>query len=329
MLGLVFKAFGVPMDESLRQSLPDSTRQVWDTLSPSGVLDKLDVVVAKQTKQAPLGLDVKAHQLGHGQVTNRILSLKPSSLPYRIDLTDGTVHYDGSRVTIESIRGSHDASRMSADGSCIQGQDGRWVLSLDLHSGSRLHPDAELIASLPDEMRKAMRRLQLRGPVSIRGNTQIALPNQYSPQTDVDWDLVLQLEGNRIGDVGPVESLRGEVRVKGHRDETTLNADGNVHLDSMHVYDLQVTSIKGPFSIVDDRLTLGDRVSRQSIRGKMFDGVVDLDGGLLLSSGNFDVQLAISNAQVPTLLAEFGHADQDMDRHVQWSNSIARQSGHD
>jgi hypothetical protein len=91
-----------------------------------------------------------------------------------------------------------------------------------------------------------------------------------------------------------------------------LHADGNVQLDSMHVYDLQVTGIRGPFSIVDDRLTLGDQASRQTIQGLMFDGAIELEGGLILSSGNFDVQLAISDAQVPTLLAEFGQADQEM-----------------
>lgn len=316
-LALRFQASSVPMDESLRQSLPAATREVWDTLSPSGVLDKLDVLVTKQDQQTPLGLDVKAYQLGHGQVTNRVLSLKPSSIPYRIDLTEGTVHYDGSQVLIESIRGSHDASRMFADGSCVQGLDGRWVLSLDLHGGSRLHPDAELIASLPAEMREAMRRLQLRGPVSVRGNTEIALPTEYLPSTDVDWDLVLQLEGNRIGDVGPVHSLRGEVLVNGHRDESTLRADGQVQIDSMHAYDLQITGVRGPFSIVDDRLTLGDPSAAQSsaaraIQGNMFDGTIDLDGSLVMSSGNFDVQLAMSDAQVPTLLAEFGYADQEM-----------------
>jgi hypothetical protein len=309
-LSLQFQASDVPMDESLRQALPDATRQVWDTLSPSGVLDKLDVVVTKDRLSEPLGLNVTAHQLGHGQVTNRVLSLKPSSLPYRIDLTGGTVRFDGSQVLIESIRGSHDASRMSADGRCVQTTDGRWILSLDLHSGSRLHPDAELLASLPGEMRNAMRRLQLRGPVSIRGNTQITLPSELRPQTEVDWDVVLQLEGNRIGDVGPVHALRGEVRINGHRDEQTLRAGGSIELDSMHVYDLQITGIRGPFSIVDDRLTLGDPQQRQTIQGNMFDGVVELDGGLLLSSGNFDVQLAMANGQVPILLAEFGQSEQ-------------------
>ena len=311
-LALHFQATSVPMDESLRQSLPPSTRQVWDTISPSGVLDQLDVTVTKTDALTPLGLDVTARQFDNGQLTNRALSLKPSSIPYRLDITGGTVHFDGSRVQIHSIQGRHDASTLSADGTCVEGEDGRWILALDLHSGSRLHPDAELVASLPGAMRDAMRSLQLRGPVSVRGNTQIMLPSEYLPSTEVDWDLTLQLEGNRIGDVGPVHSLRGEVLVKGHRDETALQADGRVHLDSIHVYDLQITGIRGPFSIVNDRLTLGDRESRQSIRGKIFGGTIDLDGGAILSSGNFDVGLSITDAELPTMLAEFGFTGQDV-----------------
>ena len=68
-------------------------------------------------------------------------------------------------------------------------------------------------------MREAMRRLQFRGPVSVRGRTRLALPDTTHQEPAFEWDLVLQLEGNRIADVGPVHSLRGEISVQGMRDE--------------------------------------------------------------------------------------------------------------
>ena len=49
-----------------------------------------------------------------------------------------------------------------------------------------------------------------------------------------------------------------------------------------------------------------------SIRGKLFDGTIDLDGEVVLSSGSFNVGLAVSNAQVPTVLADFGHTDNEL-----------------
>lgn len=309
-LALDFRASNVPMDESLRQSLPDSTKQVWDVISPGGLLDELQVKLTRTGNVDPLSLDVTAEQRDHMVATNRILSLRPSSLPYRLDITGGTVRFDGSRVWIDSIHGSHDASKVSANGMCVQNRDGRWMLTLDLQAGSRLHPDPELIASLPTQMREAMRRLQLRGPVSVRGRTELALPDQLHVQTDIDWDLILQLEGNRIGDVGPVHSLRGELLVKGRSDARALVADGSINLDSMHVEDLQLTNIRGPFSIVNDQMTLGNNQSQETISGRLFDGEVDLDGKLVLSSGAFDVGLVVSDAQVPIALAEYGYGGQ-------------------
>jgi hypothetical protein len=176
-------------------------------------------------------------------------------------------------------------------------------------------------------MREAMRRLQLRGPVSLRGKTQFTLPDATHPEPRIQWDLVLQLEGNRIADVGPVHSLRGELSVKGIRDEFGIRAGGDVRIDSMHVNDLQIVGIRGPFSIDGDLMRLGgdatdrsippastDSIPRKapSIRGKIFDGTLDLDGEVVLSSGSFNVGLAVRDAQVPTLLADFGHGDNEL-----------------
>ncbi len=328
-LMLNFQAINVPMDESLRSSLPYSTQQVWEGISPSGVLDELSVSIAKRGDE-PIRMNMTAKQNEHGQVTNRILSMRPSSLPYRVDITGGVVRFDGSTVRIESLNGRHDASKLSAEGVCVENAEGRWVLSVNLHSGSRVNPDAELIAALPSQMREAMRRLQLRGPVNVRGTTVLALPTETDPEPIIEWDLELQLEGNRIADVGPVHSLRGEISVQGKRDANTLLAFGDVRIDSMHVDNLQITGIRGPFSINDDRMLLGNRASGglvsgraapnrnsaaplpSSIRGNLFNGSIDLDGEVILSSASFDVGVAVQDARVPIMLADFGYGNHDM-----------------
>ncbi len=336
---LNFNATNVPMDESLRSSLPVSTRQTWDALMPGGVLDRLDVVLTLAERDRPLELDITAIQNKTDQITNRSLSLRPVAIPYRLDIAGGTVHYDGSKVIIQSLEGRHDFSRLSADGVCQQDASGQWLLELDVHSGSRLNPDAELIASLPQQMSESLRRLQLRGPVSIRGSTKMLLPTEHRPEPAIDWRMVLQLEGNRIGDVGPVHSLRGEVWIDGRRDENGLFAAGNVRIDSMHVENLQITGIRGPYAIDGDRLRLGTMATTRlpekaaafpqlatnsnsldsleiaaaqpessSIRGVLFGGQIEMDGEVILSSSDFDVSVALADAQVPKVLAELGHA---------------------
>ena len=310
---LVFNAKQIAMDGSLRASLPENSRHAWDAISPGGVLDQLDVIVTQSIHRAPVTTDVTAIQHHAPAVTNRTLSLQPPALPYRLDVLSGNVRFDGRRVFIDSIRTRHDATRVSADGKCVRDADGRWNLMLNIHGGSRLHPDAELIAALPGQMREAMRRLQLRGPLSIRGTTQMLLADATHAEPVVDWNLNIQLEGNRIGDVGPVHSVRGELRTTGTSDGKGMHAVGDLEIDSMHIKDLHVTAIKGPLVIHDDRLQLGtpatndnDSSVGQPITGTVFGGNVRLSGGVILSSGKFDVSTSISRGQVPTLLADLG-----------------------
>ncbi len=322
-LHLRFQAAKTPMDESLRSSLPHSAQETWDAISPSGVLDHLNVVIAQRGSDKPLELDITAAENESEQVTNRALSVQPSALPFRLDVTDGSVHYDGSKVVIESLRARHGGTRIAADGGCQRDPGGRWRFLLNIHSGSRLDPNAELIAALPDEMREAMHRLQLRGPVSIRGRTDTLLADADHPNASMDWDIVLQMEGNRIGDVGPVHSLRGELSIRGSRDDQGLRADGFVRLDSMHIDDLQLTSIRGPYSVRDDRLRLGGVSTGEtrtnqppaptaSIQGRLFDGTIDLTGDMVLSAASFDVGITLQNGQVPTLLADVGQGRSEL-----------------
>ena len=149
----------------------------------------------------------------------------------------------------------------------------------------------------------------------------------------INWDVVLQLEGNRIGDVGPVHSLRGELSARGRSDQTGVRADGDVRIDSMHVNDIQITNIRGPYSIRDDDLRLGELAQPafvqavafnasptstlqpqgpNKITGQLFGGTVDLTGDVKLSSASFDVSLALRDGRVPTLLADLGQGRSEL-----------------
>ncbi len=316
-LVLKFRAARVPMDDALRSALPASAQQTWDSLSPSGVLDYLVARVDQNGGANPVQIRLAASEVESAQGNREVLSIQPPEIPYRLDIANGHVVYDGTGVVIKSVRAVHEATSISAAGNCYQNQDGRWQLVLDIHGGSRVNPDAQLVRALPDQVRQGMRSLQLRRPVSVRGRTSLFLADQKHPTPQFDWDVVMQLEGNRIGDVGPVRSLRGEIKSRGVSSEQGVYAEGEVRIDSMHVYDLQFTSIRGPYRVQNDRLMLGrhSQLANQTqparaIRGKLFDGEIQLNGEALLSSATFDVQVALSEGKVPTLLASLGYGQQ-------------------
>lgn len=333
-LNLRFRVADLAMEHSLKASLPESSRAVWDALTPAGTLDKLDVQI-RQTGTAPVTLSLDASHQTEARSNPNPLSIRPKAIPYRIDIVGGRVGFHDGVVQITDLRGRHDASRLIADGVCQAEPSGQWMLTLDLQSGCRLIPDEELIAALPEQMSWAMRGLDLRGPLGLRGVTNILLASDETKSPVINWDLVLQLEGNRIADVGPVHSLRGEIMVRGIKDGELLRAGGEVALDSLHAYGLQVTSLRGPFSIMGEELRLGTlannvdpvsglplspngtsqqgtadggsaRPTRPPISGRMFDGQIDVSGTVAMSSGDFDVGVSMTNAQIATILSEMG-----------------------
>ena len=314
-LRLAFRVDKLPMDARLRSALPPQSRRVWDSIAPAGILDRVDVDLRRRGDD-PLLMNVTARQTPRQNVTTETLSLRPASLPYQLNLTSGVVHYDGLNVRIENITGTNDGSRLAAAGRCYIRKDGRWVLAMDVLGGSRLVPDAELINSLPQSMRGAMRSLQLRGPVNVRGHSDLILPDENHDEPIIDWDLVLALEGNRIGDNGPIHAIRGDIDVRGRRDATMLTAEGNVNIDSMHVYDQQITAVEGPFRIVDETLTVGsqtiDGQIGRAVRGRLFGGTVGVDGQVELGSGNFNVAMSLRDAGLSELLLDFGYGDRDL-----------------
>jgi len=319
-VGLHFQADELPLDETFRAALPSDSQQTWDALAPTGVLDLLDVQVMHAANLPSPQLLIAAKQQTRTTLDQRSVSLRPTMIPYRLDIMEGAVRFDGKQVLIESLDARHDATRLAADGRCTKSSNGQWRLDMNVRSGSRLHPDSELVNSLPTQVRGAFQRLQLRGPLSIRGTTSILMPDARHPDPIIDWGLTVQLEGNRIGDVGPVHNLRGEIMVQGKRDGLAVTADGVVNIDSMHIDDKQVTAIHGPFAIRDDRLLLGETIALvgeqtsltqpnktiSPIEGRLFGGVASLSGDVLLSNGNFDVTMAIRDGDVATLLADLG-----------------------
>ena len=150
----------------------------------------------------------------------------------------------------------------------------------------------------------------------MSGLTETLLSDESHPDPVFGWDLLLQLEGNRIGEVGPVHGLRGELSVRGRKNQQGLAADGDIRIDSLHVNDLQVTRVRGPFQIRDDRLRLGGvdgaNPLGRPIEGRLFDGTIQMDGAVRLSDASFNVRLALLEAKLQVLLAELGHGRNEL-----------------
>ncbi|WP_197451974.1 AsmA-like C-terminal region-containing protein [Rosistilla carotiformis] len=312
---LEIDGYGISMDQSLRRVLAAEHQSIWDTLGPSGVLEHLNVLVDLPAGATVPKLKIMADQYPRDDTTPRSVSITPESLPYRLNITGGRAEYVDDQVLISDLQGWHGQSRLNAQGRCVRQQDGRWVLSVDAQPPTRVLVDNDLLTALPQEVQGTFRAMQLYGPpVSLRGTANFAFPDRAHPDLDFDWDLRLQLEGNRIGDAGPVHDIRGEVHLAGERIDQATIATGSVRLDSMHVDNVQITNVEGPILIREDQLFVGQAVhdgsseavaaSTKSIRGGVFGGIAELDGQMDLTSGRFDVNGRFDSIDFATLLRD-------------------------
>ncbi|WP_153557196.1 hypothetical protein [Roseimaritima sediminicola] len=318
-LDLRFVGKGVPLDRTLRAALPEASQVTWDALAPVGILQRVDVAVSKRPQHLTPELKLVASLGDVSGVSQNTVSVRPNALPYRMDLVAGTVVYDAGRVTIKQLDARHDATRLAANGTCEAVEDGRWQLDLNVLSGSRMTVDNELISSLPPQVRGVCQRLQLRGPLGVSGKTSLLLPNDRFPQPESRFDLKVQLEGNRIGDVGPVRDIRGELTFRGEQDAAGINADGSVQLDSMHFQGIQLTGVRGPFAVRHDQLLLGvvnpalDKGENfQPIAGRVFGGQFTLSATIGLATSQYEALVSLDKVEVPAVLADFQQTQSDM-----------------
>ncbi len=80
-LALRFRGRDLPLDESLRAALAESSRQIWDSLSPTGVLDQIEVAVYHAETWAEPRLTIAAHQHPRSTIDNRTVSLRLPTCP--------------------------------------------------------------------------------------------------------------------------------------------------------------------------------------------------------------------------------------------------------
>ncbi len=339
-LNMTFRIADLDLDQPLRVALPPDSREIWDAISPSGVLDRLELHLHR-TGTGPLEIVARGEQLGvnHSTGNHAGLSIRPTAVPYRVDVTRGSVAYRDGVVTIGDVRGRHGESRFDIDGDCRRDESGQWSMRLTHQPGSRLLIDSELIAAVPPGPASALQSLDLRGAIGVRGTTRVhfADASRFGSEPTFDWDLQLQLEGNRIGGAEgrawdqSVHSIRGEVVVRGEHDGFQTQASGTVAIDSLHAYGYQFTALRGPFAIAGDELRLGNaaggrkrnrsatasenlgsRAVNSPLVGRLFGGVLDVGGVMDLPSGTFDMAVSLDQAPVAEVTEQLGGVASDL-----------------
>jgi len=307
-LVLHFKTWDVPLDESLRAAigrLNPGIERLWDSLRPRGSVDHVLLTMAHDSRTSQTRLDLRAEKWPPSQnVPGRTISIQPTWLPVQLDDVTGNLAYANGQFQLQNVSADRNGSRVEIAGHGQATSDQRWEINLDRVIADRLEVDRELIDAMPEVLRPALRQLKYRGTVSVSGNSWFAGGDKLP--LSARWDLLLDAENGAVDNALGVEHIHGGVRSLGQLDDRGLQSHGEIEIDSLVTRDIQVTQVRGPFSLDSRQLVLGSRaktldqgaVPRQ-VTAKALGGEVAVDAQVLLDSElHFGADVSLANGQL-------------------------------
>ena len=359
-LDLVFQCRNVPLDDQLRQALQPEIREIWDGFRPRGAMEQMDVFLRLPLGAKEVDLQVEATFPESDAAESNFVSIFPIWFPYQINHLTGKLTVGRGRISLVDASGRHHKTRFACQG---QGRytNTDWSLRLNNLLVTALPVDADLLAAVPQTLASPLAQLRFEGLANVNGEITLAgakIHNEFAPtpstqanqaqfanrtapnsqvqqagfsaeaynppESSMAWDVRINTnQANML--VGlPLKNVFGGVRLTGIYDGENIECDGHLDLDSMTVYENQVTKITGPFRIDNQRVTAGKFVEKfsqapggitslqsveaapaASISGILHKGVVRLDARMNnFGKNDFFVQSTLADGCIATACQE-------------------------
>ncbi|MFO0900145.1 MAG: hypothetical protein U0836_22145 [Pirellulales bacterium] len=284
-LVLNFDGQEIPLDNDLRDALRPGQQQTWNALRPQGQVN-LTADIRYETGTRALSVGVVARPLAD------TVSIEPAGFPYRVEKLAGEIHYRDGLAQWKRITGLHGATEIVCGGRAEAPAHGGWRLQLDPLEVRWNSADRELVQALPERLRRGIVRLNPAGSATVMGGLElIASPEPGVPLAS-SWDLSFQAVQLGLEAGGArLENIHGGLEhFTGRCDGQRFQAQGELQLDSVSLWEHQFTKVRGPLYLDDHELVLGSwrtepvagrplrRVSAELYGGQVVgDAVVRLD----------------------------------------------------
>ena len=262
VLEMHFDATDVTLDDDLFHALKPSAQRLWDVLRPRGAIDHLGIDLRYVTEERDLTLDVKAQKWPpQANIDGRKISFEPIWLPVPWNDVVGSVRYVNGQVEFTDLKMSrgHTTTQFSGRGH-LTGEDS-WRIDFDKLIVSGLTFDRELAAALPPRLGQVLNGAGIEGRYEVQGTASVSGVAGEMPS--VQCDVEIDVENGRVLAGAPMESICGQVHLRGIANDRGVSARGELRIDSLFCKDIHLTSIKGPIWIHSDQIVLGDFLEAQ------------------------------------------------------------------
>jgi hypothetical protein len=243
-------------------------QEAWRTLGLGGRMT-FDATVIDHPDR-PRDIDVS--------VTARGCTMKPRFFLYRLDEVSGSVRYAAGRVALQDVRARHGGGQLSVARGLVELRpEGGYTAWLQGLSGRHITPDRDLLAALPEGVRRGLQPLRLSKPVDVATALTLKADGAAGP-VRVWWDGGLALTDATLHAGVDVTGANGQFFCQGHHDGHQLRGmTGDLSLKSARVLGQPVTDVHGRLEVLPETPEV---VRVRDLQAGLFGGTVGAEARL-------------------------------------------------
>ena len=341
----------VPLDDQLRFALRPELREIWQGFRPRGTIDLIKVDMTLPIGDSYCGIAVDANIGSPSNVASpNIVSINPTWFPYQINQLTGNVKIGKGKIKLSDMQGWHQRSMITCEGDGHYADDS-WSVKLREMLVLALKIDEDLLAAIPANLAPPIRQLDYEGLVSVKGEITLAgqhrqplaqsnisplqqtfvanksaMPPIREHTTSMAWNVHFDMNQAKMKVGLPLENVYGDVHLIGRFDGKEAECRGNLNIDSLTVYDAQITKVKGPIWLDNRQTSAGvfavqqaqasatsnfapiqsESNTLESITGIMHGGVVRFDAHMNSDpTGQFYLQTTLADGNLKQFCQEF------------------------
>ncbi len=345
----------VRLDERLRAALGPHLKDVWDGFRPKGVVDRMvvDMAMPEGATEANVVVDAMLHTQTNG-VRSSSVSIFPTWFPYQLNEVAAQVKVGNGDVMVRNFEGKHGRTTVRGQGDGSYSATG-WDVRFSELLATALKAEEDFLSALPESLATPIDYMKFDGLLSVKGtmtlagqyrespdarqfaasrieqqqgqraqraSVQLAAAAQdvtirsLQPEVSMGWDLEFVMNQAKMVMGIPIENVFGKFRLIGQYDGEDVQCRGDLDIDSLTVYDAQVTSIRGPLWFDNYQALAGGMINglqqdpgqseAPSIRGQLYGGEVTIDAAISSDEqGRFALRSNITGAELKQFTQEY------------------------
>ena len=336
----------VAMDDQLQTALSHDLQEVWAGFRPQGTIGLIKVGMTMPIGHTSTNVVVEADLKHRQRQLGSNVSIFPTWFPYEIRQMMGNIKIGNGQILVSGVSGKHGRTNLSCKGEGNY-SDQSWMVKLQDLLATSVKVDDDLLVALPTQLAPPVRQMKYKGLMNVGGEITIAgflestsapllnnrqqklgyrgVPGYMTSDPTMAWDLNFAMNNAQMLVGLPIKNVFGEVNLIGTYDGKRAECKGEVNLDSMTIYEAQVTNVRGPIWMDNDRVSAGvladpsDAASaaqntspltntnnKRSLSGEIYGGIARFDAQMANDErGRFYIQSTIADGDIREAAADF------------------------